>query len=256
MAGDLRAKVVISVDLELPAPTGSLAQQRQLDSLTRQLLKSLEQSHTPATIAVADPIHSAATELVLASSVTHEIGVLGDATWLGPTATRERFARELERRVGAAQAAGLPVRSLLLRDVQLTQDFDLVSRLRLTGVRTRSTRHGLAQPEPLRLGIWELPVSVQLPHCGSWWSGGARGAVRRAIKKAACAGGVVHLAIDAGQFAERETLNTREVEQVLEDVANLQAAGKLTLHTMADLTDQLGARRELAPMHSILRPAA
>lgn len=256
MAGEHAAKLVISIDLELPAPTGSLAQQRQLDSATRHLLKLLDQAQVAATIAVSDPIHSAATELVLASQMRHEIGVLGDATWVGPSAGRERFARELERRVGAARAAGHDIRSLLLRGVQLGEHFDLLAAQAMAGVRMSASRHGLAQPEPLRLGIWQSPVSIDLPHRGSWWTGGLRGCVQRTLKKAACSQGTVHIAMDAGQFATRETLNLREMEQVVELAAEQRERGKLSILTLGDLVAGFGGRRGQAPMQSILRPAA
>jgi hypothetical protein len=99
-------------------------------------------------------------------------------------------------------------------------------------------------------------VSVVLPNRGSWWSGGARGALRRALKKAAGSGGTVHLAIDAGRFAEQEVLNPREIEQVLEVAVSQRDAGQLTVLTLGDLTASFGARRDHAPMRSILRPAA
>src|SRR5690554_2760107 len=71
---------------------------RKQPPVIEALVEILDSYRLAATWAVGDPAHSAVTTLVTRSSVPHELALLGDHHWVGPTAGRTRFARELARR--------------------------------------------------------------------------------------------------------------------------------------------------------------
>jgi hypothetical protein len=253
--GESRGRLVTSIDLELLTRAGSLEHQRQLDHVAGRLLDALDRLQLPATIAVADPLHSAATDAILASPVGHELAVLGDATWVGRGAGRERFARELDRRCHGAKAAGLRVSSLVLRQAELGENFDLLARHAITAIRAPSLASApLRQPHLLRLGTWQMPVTLALP-CKPRWYQSVPSIVRKLLKHAAQAGEVVHLAIDAGQLAEHEPHKIVEIERILALAAQLRDSGHLEVRTLQSLAKALDPPHELAPLHSILRAA-
>src|SRR5262245_42401944 len=101
------AKVIITIELDPVVDSRSMQQHRRLADVTRRLVECFDSNRLPATWAVNDPAHSAATSLLIRSAVAHDLAILGDANWIGPTAGRTRFARELSRRLSQARAAGL-----------------------------------------------------------------------------------------------------------------------------------------------------
>lgn len=254
MTSASRGRVVFSIDLELFSRAGSLVHERQLDELTRQILDLFEAHELPATLAVADPVHSAATELISSSRIRHELAVLGDASWIGRGAGRVRFARELDRRFHSAVAAGLPVSSLVLRNVELAENLDLLATHPITAVRFGDAARGWAQPSALRSGVWQMPVSVALPAARSWrwWPSTA---ATNSLKQAAQAANVAHISLDAGRLAESEHGDLRAFERALQRAAHLRAEGRLHVLTMADLARELSPADGAARQRSILQAA-
>lgn len=254
MENESRGRLVLSIDLELLARAGSYEHERQLDAITGRLLELLHAYHLPATFAVADPLHSAATELITASPLAHELAVLGDASWIGRGAGRERFGRELDRRFHSARAAGLPVSSLVLRQVELAENFDLLSRHPITAIRSGTPSTTFAQPHLLRHGVWHMPTTMTLPLKTRWYQSPARIA-GRVLEQAARTASVAHLAIDAGRLVETQPCKIGEIERVLSHAASLREQGKLDVVTLAGLTRLLDRPTEALAMRSILRAA-
>ncbi|HTN76529.1 MAG TPA: hypothetical protein VL096_14820 [Pirellulaceae bacterium] len=258
MASVARGQLIISVDLELEVQPGLLARQRALDELTATLIDQFAAYRIPATFAVADPIHSAATDMIVASSRAHEIAVLADATWAGPGAGRERFARELARRFGSARAAGLNVSSLALRHLELAEHFDLLPKHGISAVRTEPMprRHGPpAQPHVLRYGVWQAQASLRLPQPTRWWWGGDSAPALRLVKRAARHGEVAHLLIDGAELIANVAKSMTTLERVLAVAAQLRDAEQLQIQTLQEVVLLLARPRELVSQRSILRAA-
>src|SRR3972149_5892376 len=107
--------VHMTVEAEPTDVDRNLARHRGLAQVTEQLLEMFDRHRLPATWAVGDPAHSAAAGLVAASETKHGLALLGDRYWIGKTAGRTRFARELARRASQARTAGIEVVTLLPR---------------------------------------------------------------------------------------------------------------------------------------------
>src|SRR5688572_29258321 len=86
--------LLITVQLDPIADGSGLEHKKELAGVTKQLIDLMDIHGMPATWAVSDPAHSAATSRILRSAVPHELAILGDANWLGQEAGRTRFARE------------------------------------------------------------------------------------------------------------------------------------------------------------------
>ena len=162
----------------------------------------------PITWAVSDPAYSAATSRILRSDVDHELAILGDANWLGPTAGRTRFARELARRVSQARGAGIHVKTLVPRVASVERHIDLVVKQQITAISGVDTipvpSRQTSLPRAIHYGVWELPTSGCMPveagrftpvawsHWRTW----------RRIRRAIVAAATYHLMIDATALAE------------------------------------------------------
>lgn len=257
MAGPASGQLVVSIDLELENLSHSLAKQKSLDALTSQLVAELGARQMPATFAVADPVLSAATDTITQSAGGHELAVLADATWAGPGAGRERFARELARRFDSARAAGLNVSTLALRHLEMEEHFDLLPKNAISAVRTDpvSRRGLLLPPQVLRFGVWQLTASLRLPQSARWWLGGSESAARGLLKQAVKQGHIVHLLIDAPQLLENEGASLRSLQRTLNLAAKLRDAGELEIATLQSVTANLSRPRHAAALRSILRAA-
>ena len=73
----------ITVQLDSTAEGRSVERHQELADVARQLITTMDAERVPATWAVSDPAHSAATSLILRSAVEHELAILGDANWVG-----------------------------------------------------------------------------------------------------------------------------------------------------------------------------
>jgi hypothetical protein len=255
MTEDGVGRLVISVDLELAAHAGSLEHQRKLELVTSHLADLLGRQQLPATFAVADPRHSAASEIILASRTRHEVAILGDASWVGRGAGRERFGRELERRIHSARTAGIQISSLALRDVELAENFDLLVKHQITAIRQNAGGGDSDdQPQLLRFGMWQMPVNFRLPRQPGWFRGNVS-AGKRALAKAVNSGSAFLLAIDAGNLAEGDPARLAEVERLLHHAAELRQAQQLEVVSLQQLTSGLERPSAGAPLRSILRAA-
>jgi len=251
--------LAISIDLELDGRHCGLQDQAGLDQVASRLLESLLRRGLAATWAVADPAVSAATDKLLAAP-DQEIAILGDPAWVGASAGRNRFGRELERRVRQARASGISVTTLALRKVQLDAHLDLVVNNGVNVVRGPAPavrrRNEFNQPQSLYSDLWLMPPSVALPRESLWWPGGGGfGAAARGLLSAARRQEVFHLAIDGLALAARGRAALVGLERTLRTASRLRDAGCLEALTVAGVARRFNERRRLAAAPQ-LRPAA
>jgi hypothetical protein len=255
----LSGTAVVSIDLELDLDHVRPELQRRLDEVRSQLVRAAGEAQIPATWAVADPMYSAASESILSAGCGHEIAVLGDQAWLGPGCGRDRLARELARRFSAPRKAGIPVSTLVLRNVEQVADLDLLID---HGVKAVA---GPAAPSPLqarlttpalaRFGVWQAPPAWQLGPVSTWWSPAAW-AWRREIKRVMRTGGTTHLRLSALQLIDSKPHSLETVAALFRYLAERRASGRLVLATMGELAAAALRCRAGTPSRSALRPAA
>lgn len=252
--------LVVSIDLEPPAIRRSVRPANGLDATTRRLIELFRCYELPATWAVADPVHSAATERLVTLGVRHEIAVMGDSTWVGRQAGRGRFAQELARRVLKARAAGLAISTLVPSGVLLDDHLDLLVKHEISAVRGLVDQAGrssaAAQPSLLHYGLWELPGSLLLPGESRWWPGKGRGLrARRGIDRAASQAKVFHLVVSVPGLEESGRTALSTLERVIRHAARRRDADQLQNLTLAELAGQLCQTTKSEPSRSVLRAA-
>ena len=255
------AVVLISVDLELNIPQRLALSERSLDLVTPTLLNLFERYDIAATWALADPAVSAATEGIMSGQPDHEIAVLGDPTWVGPTAGRQRFSRELARRYQSARAAGVSVSTLALRNIDRMCHFDLLVKHGVSIVRG-SQLNGLTHslhsgPVPMRFGVWNLAPNCVLPATRwTWRADHGLSTAQRAIRSAIRSHNTVHLMIDAAGLGETGRRGFRMVERLLRHIADRRDRRQLESATLAAMARMLTPCRTEQPTRSILRDMA
>jgi hypothetical protein len=247
-----------TVQLDPVADRGSFEHQKGLASVIMRLIDLMDEYRLPTTWAVSDPAHSAATPQILRSSVAHEFAIQGDTNWLGPTAGRTRFARELSRRVAQARAVGLSVHTLATRTAAIEQDVDLIVKQQITaiarvGAPTPAT--GAASPHALHFGVWEIPVTSTLPARSRWFSTGGWPTWRR-VRAAASNASVFHLLIDAPSLCDAGAGAQKTVAWLMERVANLRDRGTVRVETLRATAARLSAVPAVKSQRSILHRAA
>jgi hypothetical protein len=165
-------KVILTIELELGLHQQTTQNAALLEDYTDLLLKLSTAYEMPFTWAVSDPAFSAAREAIVQSSLPQEIALLGDATWVGATAGRSRFGRELVRRVTAAERHDIAIRSLVLRDAEPDDNLDLLRRNGIDVIRLQPSA-GRDSVTACRfansLGIQVVPVIWSIGTPRSWW---------------------------------------------------------------------------------------
>ncbi len=247
----------VSVDLEVAVDRLGHRQEAGLERVTDDLLKLFARHSMAATWAVADPLHSAATERIRSANKSHEMAILGDSTWVGRTAGRSRFSRELGRRVLSARAAGLEVTTFVPGGTGYAEHLDLVHKHGITGVRTQTSQltgkrksHGMAT---LRYGLVEFPVGVALPAEGNWLNklGRLSLAFRAVDRQDFC-----QLVLDAPALIAAGPAAMRTVQRVVERAARLRDRHLLAIETLGKTAANLRHAPQREPSQSILRRAA
>lgn len=246
-----------TVQLDPLADRQGTEDQRELGSLARRLIGLMDSHRLPTTWAVSDPAHSAATSLILRSAVEHELAILGDTYWLGPTAGRTRFARELARRMLQARSAGIHVTTLVPRVATIERHIDLLVKQRISaicgGVVSEPSQQ-LPSPRALHYGVWELPVTCGLPVRSSWFSRGGWATWRR-IRRAAHEAATFHLLIDAPAITQDARRAEKTVAWLMRRVAELRDRGLVDVETLRAAASRLASVPAPAPQQSILRAA-
>jgi hypothetical protein len=251
------AHFLFTVELD-PVPNDlSVTVRRDLADVTNRLVGLFDVHRLPATWAVSDPAFSAATSLVMRSAISHEMAILGDTSWLGETAGRTRFARELERRVTKSRSVGINVVSLVPRVESIERHVDLVVKQGITaiaGVDRSAVRLRSMTPRALHYGVWEVPATIRLPQESTWFL--SSWLLRRRLRQAALQAATVHLVIDASSLAEAGVQAEKTLASVAEQVAELCKRGAARVETLGAVAARLANVPNASPQQSILRRAA
>ena len=117
---------------------------------------------------------------------------MGDRYWIGKTAGRTRFARELARRVSQARTAGIEAVTLVPRVAPVAEHIDLVVKHGIRAVvettdDADARRETTTGPRALHYGVWEFSTTERLPLRSSWLPGGGWKLFRK-IRRAAHGG--------------------------------------------------------------------
>ncbi|HEX2477392.1 MAG TPA: hypothetical protein VHK01_21730 [Lacipirellulaceae bacterium] len=250
---------LLTVHLDPPSEAGSREKHPKLADFVRHTIELADEHQLPVTWAVSDPAYSAATPLVLRSATCHELAILGDANWVGPTAGRTRFARELARRVSQARSARINVTTLVPRVGSIDRHIDLVIKQRISAIagvkEASSANRPMALPRARHYGVWEIPVSGSLPLRSHWWFCGKRFVLRQ-IRTAAHAAAVFHLVVDAPAMVQEGRGATATLAWFVRRVAELRDRGLIGVETLGETAARLSAVPSATPQHSILRRAA
>jgi hypothetical protein len=253
---------LLSVHLDPIADGHNLQHDAELASITRQLLDLADSHRLPVTWAVSDPAFSAATRRILLSDVDHELAILGDANWLGPTAGRTRFARELARRITQSRGAGIHVKTLVPRVASVGRHIDLVVKQQITAISgvtpTPGSSWQTTLPRSIHYGVWELPISGCLPvETGRFrpiaWS---HWRIWRRIRRAMVATSTYHLVIDAPALAAQGSSTVKSIGRLMRRIADWRVRGLVAVETLGMAADRLSAVPVQSPQRSILRRAA
>jgi hypothetical protein len=250
--------VLVTVQLDPVADVRNLEKYSELANVARQLIEAAESLRLPVTWAVSDPAHSAATPFILRSKVGHELAILGDANWVGPMAGRTRFARELARRVAQSRSGGIEIHSLVPRAASIERNIDLVVKQRIiavAGVETANAVRHVATPRALHYGVWEMPITSNLPIPATWFSSGGWSTWRR-IRRASRDAATYHLVIDAPSLCDEGRRAQSTVVWVMRRVAGLRDRGLVRVETLHEAAERLSAVPGVKPQQSILRRAA
>ena len=256
-----KAVLSISVDLELAFDSTSIGQRSSHQAAADRLLDAFSSYQVPATWAMSDPATSPTVARIVSRREGHEIALLGDPSWVGPSVARAEFERELARRIVVAAGSDVSICTLVVDIEHLGEHCQAAVRQGVVAVRHLAPeadrkRHRL-QPGTLHFGLWSFPVRCTLPGSGRLLPGGGGGrAVRAAVDRAIVERGLVPLAIDAGHLASRGYAAYRALERVLAHAERRCRQGVLDISTMQAITAGLSLRYESAPSRSILCPAA
>lgn len=251
------AHFVVSVELDAHADDHTVEHHRELAKVTKSLIETFNSYRIAATWGVSDPAFSASTALVTRSTVAHEIAILGDSTWVGATAGRTRFARELERRVKKSRSLGIDVTSLIPRVESVDEYIDLVVKQEIrgvSGVEGEPMNRRLPSPRALHYGVWELPVAVrlpkQMPRFVAKWS------LTRMMRRALSTATTFHLQIDAPSLALDANRGLKVVEALAQQIAEWKKRRLLCVETLGTAARRLAVVPTPSPQRSILRVAA
>jgi hypothetical protein len=185
------------------------------------------------------------------------MAILGDATWVGATAGRTRFARELVRRVMQARATGLEVTSLVPHVASIESQIDLVVKQHITAVAgfesPESSRRSTA-PRAMHYGVWEVPISQHLPLQSSRFFSGKRSLLKR-VRRTISDAATFHLVVDAPAVAEAGPGTEKMIGWLAKRIAVLRDRGMIHVETMRSLSARLSNVPAVRPQRSILRAA-
>lgn len=244
----------VTVQLDSTADDRSVERRQELATVARQLITTMDRGRIPTTWAVNDPAYSAATSLILKSAVEHEIALLGHASWVGPTAGRTRFARELARRIAQARCAGLDVTTFAPGVASVEGQIDLVVKQAITAIAgLKNSVRTSEGARALHYHVWEVPVTSVLPTKAGWFNRARRGVFRR-IERSASEAGAFHLLIDATAFAADDG-DQKIVNWLIDRVATLRDRGLVQIETLAKTAARLSDVPAVSPQRSILRVA-
>ena len=252
-------RLLFTVDVEPVEVDRNVERRRSLADVTEQLVELLAAQRLSATWAVGEPARAAIGPLVALCEVPQELALAGDSSWVGPTAGRAAFARELSRRLTQARAAGIDVATLVPRVASVKPHIDLVVKHGIRAVvatsdATRQRASSLA-PRALHYGVWEFAVSQRLPIQSTWLAAGGMRLQRR-VSRSAAEAATVHLQLDAPALAEAGRAAMTTLARLARQIAKLRDRGLLHVETLGAAAARLSVVPTATPQRSILRLAA
>ncbi|HEY5311178.1 MAG TPA: hypothetical protein VIK18_01620 [Pirellulales bacterium] len=257
------ARVIFSVDVDAGYPASDLLGLQQLDAAAGRLLDMFRRRQLRATWALG---HLAASSLARRLvDAGHEVGILGEAAWMGPEVARKRCAAELASHTAALIAAGAQVTSLLIHHGPAALPLDLLAKHDIRAVRPaplispptsgwQQRLIGLAQSQrrevparALRHGVWELASGPSLPSptLRKTWRSLAR-----------TSGGPLSLTIDLPRLATGAEQGWAAIESIVARAGELRDAEQLHVQTMAQWLAATNPSSQRQPARSILGRAA
>jgi hypothetical protein len=224
------------------------------ESRVRELFELFNSQHLPATWATGLKHARLVSSFARESGVSHEVAVLGDATWLPGKNSRRTFYRALVERMRGFRDERAHVTTLALDKVDLFDHLDLLVKHRISMVRCDSTTGGpeiqCRKPRSLRFGVWQAPPARRLTGRSNigWWT---TMNIRRLIHRCSRRGGIVHLLLQAD-----ELLNRGMLETILRCVANRHKNDSLGCLTLQQLSRQVQMQPPRITSQSLLNRAA
>jgi hypothetical protein len=249
--------LLITVQLDSAATGRQLERHQELAGVTRRLISLADAERLPVTWAVSDPAHSAATSLILQSAVEHEMAILGDTNWVGATAGRTRFARELVRRLAQARATGLEITSLVPHVASIESQIDLVVKQHITavaGFESPDSTRRTSSPRALHYGVWEVPITGSLPLPASRFFSGKRALWKR-VRRAISDAGTFHLVVDVPAVAAAGPSTEKTIAWLAKRISLLRDRGIIHIETLRTLSARLSDVPAVRPQRSILHAA-
>jgi len=243
-------KVVLSIDLPAETAPGG----RRNDELAKGLFQMVESRRLSASWVPQSPQHFSLSEKLAAAPARHDLALIGDATWIGKSAGRTRFARELAARVEASRAARMNVGAIALRDVELDDHLDLLVKHRVGMIRGQNRGGASLQPQSVRFGVWYSPISVVLPQPTDWSWFGAKWSFRQTVRRVVRNAGVAHVVVDGARLAGNAAALT-ELELALAHLQRQRDKGVLVVTSLSGLAATLVRKPAAKKAVSILRAA-
>jgi len=242
--------VVLSIDL----PAEGAGSGRAQDALARQLFHMVESRQLAASWVPQVPDQFCLRDQLSAPDTRHDLALVGDSSWIGESAGRTRFARELAARVTVARSAHINVAAIALRDVELTDHLDLLVKHRVGMIRDQRRGAAHVQPRSIRFGVWVSPISVVVPQQNDWSWFGANWSLRQTVRRAIQSAGVAHVAIDGARIAGSKAA-LGEMDLVLAHLQRQRDRGVLAVTSLSGLGNMLMRKPNVKKASSILRAA-
>lgn len=186
-----------------------------------------------------------------------EAAVLAQPSWAAEGSSRSLFCDALAQRLTTLRSAGLVPTTLTLPSARLAAHDDLLVQHGVTAVRVAAGRNQeprargwwrrekSAKPlSPLRWGLWEVVVNVELGAVGL-------AGTRRIVDRLTRQGGTAVIAADAATL-ERQA---KHLSRFLDHLTRRRDEKLLSIETVAASITRQQVRRQ-TPARSILRPAA
>ncbi|HEU0067747.1 MAG TPA: hypothetical protein VFQ26_00615, partial [Nitrospiraceae bacterium] len=208
-------------------------------------------ARVPATWSSPSPGDCRFGEHLLREPLPHEIALLAEAEWAGVQAGRTRFARELGRRMEQAKSRGISLHTLALPEADCTSYLDLLVKYRISLVRLPGS--AVLQPQSLRFGVWQVPVSFHIPSASRWPFGGWEWGLGRALSKACKTGELVHVVASLDGLASETDQSS--LDRLLRVVQQYQQKGRLSVLTLHGLGESLMPQHRVPQGRSVLRAA-
>jgi len=248
-----KACVAITVDMGVGASAPAV----------RQLVRLVGEHHLDTTWVVDHASHLSWVATLQNSSTSHALAI--NTNWVTQALSRRNFQRHFRQRWEVCEQASIvpatvySTKPALLRQrlIHLTQ-YGLTTCIigRPTGGKLGRWQRGAKDflPQPLPLGIWQLPTTMQIPRRSRWLR---RAPARRfpGLRRNVPAVARTHVLIVAEQVAILGSGGLRNVEYFLSKIAWASSANRLEVITAAEWATNLARRAAATPQRSILRRA-